>query len=444
MTARDVPDELGAHLGRARWFAGKNAGVAVGELRRLATLPGRPATEVCVLDVVENGTPARYQIDLSVHDHPVERLASSYLGRLGEGDGFAYDALFDRDTTRAWLDLLADGSSVGQVDFHRLGAGAPPVEREGLVLSAEQSHTSLVFGEQVILKVYRRLSDGVNPEVEVAAALSRVGCGVIAEPYGYAQSPEGTLAYVSQFLAGGVDGFALATGSVRDLFVEADLHAEEVGGDFAAEAERLGGVTATLHADLRAAFPDAVGQLAAPQRAAAMRAGLASAVSAVPELADLRERVTSVYDEMAALGRPVTVQRVHGDLHLGQAMRTMGGWRLLDFEGEPSRPPDQRRQPDVVERDVAGLLRSLDYAAHLMVVDHPGDAQLSYRAGEWVTRNRAALCRGYQAAAGWDPRASEALLRALEVEKAVYEVVYESQMRPAWVGVPLAALDRLT
>ena len=178
-------------------------------------------------------------------------------------------------------------------------------------------------------------------------------------------------------------------------------------------------------------------------RADVLERRLTAALESAPALRPFADAVLGVYEELAALPDPVPVQRVHGDLHLAQTMRVTSGWKILDFEGEPARPVAERRALDSPLRDVAGMLRSFDYAARYPLGDLPADSQAVYRAAEWAGRNREAFCDGYAHAAGADPRDQDVLLRAYEADKVVYEVVYESRMRPAWVSIPMSALERL-
>jgi maltokinase len=163
----------------------------------------------------------------------------------------------------------------------------------------------------------------------------------------------------------------------------------------------------------------------------------------VPELSPYRDALREAFDEVRELRGPVPVQRVHGDLHLGQALRSVTGWVLIDFEGEPMVPLAARVAPSSVLRDVAGMLRSFDYAANHLPL---GETDTEYRAATaqaWTTRNQNAFCDGY-AQVGADPREQAVLLRALELDKAVYEVGYEYANRPLWLPIPLAAVARLT
>jgi maltokinase len=232
---------------------------------------------------------------------------------------------------------------------------------------------------------------------------------------------------------------------VRDLYAsEEGTRAAEAGGDFAPEAERLGAATAQVHRDLADAFgqselePEAVRELAEQ-----MNRRFDMAVATVPELGRYRDKVGDAYSDLAKLIEPVPAQRVHGDYHLGQVMRTQTGWIVLDFEGEPASPLAQRRARSSPLRDVAGMLRSFDYAARHQLVTHPEAASLAPRAADWVRRNGDAFCAGYAAAGGLAPAENSVLLRAMLLDKAVYEVVYEARNRPTWVPIPLESIAEL-
>ncbi len=315
-------------------------------------------------------------------------------------------------------------------------------------MSAEQSNTSIVFGDACILKLFRRVQPGANPDVEVTRALADAGSPHVARPLAWVEDEvdgqSTTLGLLQVFARGATEGWAMATASVRDLFAEADLHADEVGGDFAAESERLGSATAEVHALMAQALP---ASSAGPEQVAGavrqLHARLDAAMEVVPELERLAGAIRASYDRLAARTEPVAVQRVHGDYHLGQVLRTQDGWVLLDFEGEPARPLAERTALMSPLRDVAGMLRSYDYAARHLLAERGDDPQLAYRAAEWAERNRQAFCDGYARAAGKDPRDEAVLLRAFELDKAVYEVVYEARNRPSWLPIPVGSIERL-
>ena len=227
----------------------------------------------------------------------------------------------------------------------------------------------------------------------------------------------------------------------RSLPSGAQPGAADAGGDFAGESRRLGIATAQVHADLAAAFgTDELGPDAAVELTDRMYRKLDQAVSAVPELAKHVDMITDAYSELAKLSGPFPVQRVHGDYHLGQVLRIECGWVVLDFEGEPATPVAQRRARSSPLRDVAGMLRSFDYAARHQLIGHPGQAALSEAARDWVRRNASAFCGGYAEAGGLDPVANQVLLRAMQLDKAVYEVLYEARHRPSWLPIPLDSL----
>jgi maltokinase len=302
------------------------------------------------------------------------------------------------------------------------------------------------------MKVFRRLTPGINPDIEIHAALSHTETHSIAELYGWMElATDGEplqLAMLSQFLRTASDGWEVALVSARNLFAEADLHAEEVGGDFAGEAHRLGVTVSEVHELLRERFETQPFDAAATS--AAMRQRLTAAAAVVPALAVHRDALEQVFSRVGDTSGDA--QRVHGDLHLGQTLRTSLGWKVVDFEGEPAKPLAERRRPDSPWRDVAGMLRSFDYAARSVVKDlHSGDepgSQITYRAKEWIERNRNAFLEGYlerrieQGESGLTP-AEQAMIDAYEADKAVYEVLYEARNRPSWLDIPLQAIDRI-
>jgi maltokinase len=280
----------------------------------------------------------------------------------------------------------------------------------------------------------------------VTTALARLGSEHIAEPLGWIETRlEGaptSLAILSRYLRLATDGWSLAATSVRDLYAAPDTRAADAGGDFAGEAYRLGEATAQVHASMAAAFgTDTVGADVVSELTESMFRKLDLATAAVPELGRYTEMIGDAYSQLAKLKGPFPVQRVHGDYHLGQVLRTPEtGWVVLDFEGEPAAPLAQRRARSSPLRDVAGMLRSFDYAARHQLIGRPdADAQAA-TALDWVRRNSRAFCAGYAEAGGLNPDENSVLLCALQLDKAVYEVLYEARHRPSWLPIPLDSL----
>lgn len=447
----EVQGLLTAWLPVQRWFAGKGREFAL-QVERLTELAPAPQVTLWTARADFGGDESeRYVVALVARAEPVSTLDHVLLGTVDTASGtrWIYDALHDKDATQVWLTGIRDNRQDGPVRFERyVEPDDIPVDAPSLVLAGEQSNTSLVFGDAAIMKVFRRLQPGVNPDIEVQRELTKVDTAHIARLLGAVEidldGSATSVAMLQEFLTSATDGWVLATASVRDLMAEADLHADEAGGDFAGEAERLGAAVATVHADLARAF--GTGEASADQlraRAEGMARRLERALPIVAQLDEVADGLREAYDALTTLSDSVTVQRIHGDLHLGQTLRTLRRWVLIDFEGEPMADMQSRREFDSPLRDVAGMLRSFDYAGHHRVLETGFDQQLSYRAGEWATRNRDAFCTGYAEVAGTDPRAHEVLLRAFEADKAVYEAVYEARNRPHWLAIPFASLTRL-
>ena len=450
----EVTQVLTDWLGHQRWYAGKSREGQV-SARLLATLAETPhAVQIWIADITyADGQVEHYQIPLVLRFSAEEHLEHVLVGSVVDSDsGHAvqlYDALHDKEVTGLWLSAIAGSATIDGVRF--VGTSDPadiPVDETSLALTAEQSNTSLVFGDAAIMKTFRRLEPGLNPDIEIHAELTRLGARHIAKLLGHVTADiDGhpwSLAMLQEFMTTASDGWQFATASVRDLMAEADLHAEEAGGDFAAEAHRLGVSTAEVHADLAKAFETTeLGEAELRERADAMAARLDSALLEVPQLGSVAEGLRRAYADLAEYGKPVLAQRVHGDLHLGQVLRTVHRWVFLDFEGEPAKSITSRRMEDSPVRDVAGMLRSFDYAARHQLIDVGATPQSEFRANEWADRNRAAFCTGYAEGGGVDPADVAVLLRAFEADKAVYEAVYEARNRPNWLAIPLASLHRL-
>jgi maltokinase len=440
-----------------RWFGGKGREWADVSEDGFFLDRANPVLSVHRVRVTySDGVRETYLVPLSWREHPADELESAFVGAVAN-DGretYAYDAMRDREATAPWLIHLVNASTIGPMHFHPAGVAYIPEGLPGDIVSGEQSNTSLIYGQEAILKLFRRLEPGLNPDVEIHDALRHTENEHIAPLLGHIEiddpdpaNPPATVAMLQSFVPNASDGWRLATASVRDLYAEGDLHADEVGGDFAADSERLGAATASVHRDMAAVLPtQPAGEDWYAATAAQMKERLDAATEVVPQLAEHAEGLRALYEAVAGTREPVVRQRVHGDLHLGQVLRTATGWIVLDFEGEPARPLAARRELDSPLRDVAGMLRSFDYAARHMLVEQPDDAQRAYRAQEWAERNRNAFCAGYSAASGSggvDPCGESPLLRAFEADKAVYECVYEARNRPHWLMIPLQSLARL-
>jgi maltokinase len=460
-----VNPALEQFIGAARWFGGKGRGHRLTEVRRIGTLRGGTDDPVVGIELATleyddtTGGTETYQLPLAFYTDPQDRLEHAFVGGWKDeelGDVLAYDALHDRRAAALYLRAFADGTSTDALVFHRLPGHELDLDTHSTLYSGEQSNSSVAFGEDSLMKVFRKVTPGRNPDIEIHEALTRAEVEHVPALYGWLEAPADDgdeslhLAMLQQFLRTASDGWDLALASVRDLFAEADLHAEEVGGDFAAESQRLGTATAHVHDALAEVFPTetwGVEQLA--ELADGMRQRLAAATEVVPELAEHADALRTAFDALSGLGAPVLAQRVHGDFHLGQTLRTVKGWKIVDFEGEPAKPLGERVRPDSRWRDVAGMLRSFDYAAHAaeadVETDEEASQQIAYRANEWAVRNQEAFLAGYVEGLGIEDLADgqRVLLRAYQADKAVYETVYEARNRPTWVPVPLTAIERL-
>ncbi|MFE0369560.1 maltokinase N-terminal cap-like domain-containing protein [Streptomyces tendae] len=433
-------------LPRQRWFAGKGrpvTGFSLVAATELLPADSRLGLHHVLVRAHQRHTPAGgaaeepgdcYQLLIGTREALPPRLAPALIGHVAEGPAAgrtAYDALYDTRPAEVLLEALRTRARIGGLRFER----SPGEDiRAGLVprlMTAEQSNSSVVYGDTFILKLLRRIVPGVNPDLELPLALAREGCPRVPAPAGWIVADlagrSWVLGVLQPYLQGATDGWELA---LREL---------AKGEDFVAEARALGRATAEVHTALARALPTAtLGQAQVRRLADGMSERLEEAARAVPLLRSYAPALGTAFTalaDLAAEGRTWTAQRVHGDLHLGQCLRSPDGeWSLIDFEGEPAKPLAERRLPQPAVRDVAGMLRSFDYAAHSAEVRVPG----------WADSCRAAYCTGYAEGGGRDPRTDPVLLRAYETDKAVYEVLYEARHRPDWLPVPLAAVRRLS
>ena len=410
-----------------RWFAGK--GHRVTQVRIAARTPVCEGGEHIVLAVEIDGR------SWQVYQVPILVAGESGPGAIAQIEGlWVHDGLAREEIVTGLV-----GASGGAV-LNPAGTGERPVAqwRRGpagsgpcRILNVEQSNTSVVLGDGVLVKFFRLLSPGINPDIEIHAGLAEVGCLDVGELLGWinggwtdpasGQVVFGHLAMIQEFFPGSIDGWDLARERVG------------AGEDFAQESFELGATTARVHRDLAEAFGVTMLEDAAlPAMSRRLHTRLSAAGELVSAVYGLEPGLHVHLDRVADLPT-LTVQRVHGDFHLGQALRTPQGWKILDFEGEPGGELDSRRVLDHPMRDVAGMLRSYAYASW-----QGGGNSEAARA--WEQECRAAFLDGYAQAGGIDPADHEVLLTAYTIDKAAYEAVYEQRNRPDWIEIPLTAL----
>ena len=481
-----VAEQVLRYISGARWFAGKGRQVRLPSLTPLPWLTEvsdffRPAAPPAVRfeiaevtyppeedpdpappapaeaeEVTQDSAPVGApEMDHRIHAWPTEyyQLAVSYrpapqadlhhaeIGRFNDpdlGPVIAYDAPQDPEACGVILSALLSGrrlrSRDSEVRFTTTSsASGLSSDLETRVFTGQQSNTSVMLGDTAILKLFRRLELGHNLDIEVHAALNAVGIEDVAGLFGWVEGSwvsggrqlDADLAMVIEKLAGAVDGWDLALDSLRTENASTE---DSTGSGFAAEAEALGRALAEIHHALRTAFPTM--KVLGTRTAMTMMDRLHEAAEIAPALRPHIPGLLRCFDHLGA--ERLDTQRVHGDFHLGQTLHTPAGWKIIDFEGEPAKTIAERRTPDTVWRDIAGMLRSFDYAAASVPGPH---------SAAWAADCRTAFLRGY--AGGELATADASMLRAYEADKAIYEVVYETRNRPEWIGIPLRAVAAL-
>ncbi|GGE90253.1 maltokinase N-terminal cap-like domain-containing protein [Mycetocola zhadangensis] len=431
-----------------RWFASK------GRVPRLESIgsweipsDGPRIVTHLIMDFSAR-VPVLYQVPVTERAEPLDGAENALIAEVATENGttYLYDGPHDPAYATALLRMIsasteatahgatAHGQVFGAIEFSEILSSS--------VLRGEQSNTSIIYSvvtdsgiDSVICKVFRALHHGENPDVVLQAALAASGSPNVPQSIGAVVGEWndigrangralGHLAFAQEFLAGSEDAWRFALRSAEEM------------DDFTERAYSLGTVTAEVHTLLAGSLGTTV-----PSRdeidstLASWRSRLLLAIDEVPAIDEFRDTIEALYASTASLDWP-PLQRIHGDYHLGQVLLASDGhWVLLDFEGEPMRPMEERSRFDFALRDVAGMLRSFDYVA--------GSLGSTEDAQSWTRASRNAFLSGYIERSGNDLRTHRELLDAFEMDKALYEAVYEARNRPDWLPIPLAALGRL-
>lgn len=423
---------LPTFLAGQRWFASVEEPAV--EVRRVDTIrDGWPTLLWLLIEVRGDrgrGEPNWYQIPLgATPERPGHLPDSALLGRIDtpRGEAYLFDALADDELSLIFAATVAP-------ELH-LNTVRPQV--------GEQSNTSVVLDERYILKVFRQVQPGPNPDVEVTERLGKVGYGGVPVPVAVWRRNQTDLAVVRRYERSRGDGWELASSSLRELF-NLRRPPRDCKLDFAAEARLLGENVAHLHVALAEAFG------AEPADGASWAADMSAQLSRVVTDRLPTGRIDAIYARLREADDLGAAIRIHGDLHLAQVLRLQRNWMVLDFEGEPARPLEERRRKSSPLRDVAGMTRSFQYVAAMALRMHEEpDRELKVLADAWTVRNVNTFLAGYadvDEAHRLLPRARasrDALLSVFELDKAVYEVAYELAHRPELVDLPVLAVERL-
>jgi maltose alpha-D-glucosyltransferase / alpha-amylase len=483
-----------------RWFASKSAGVARVRLRGIAALPSARGTKtflLAILDVeLRNGVPDSYftplTVDEKAEDNSVEAYAVARV-RRGSRLGLLYDADASSEFGIRMLDAFCRGGTFpldedGRLEFRTTKLFATVAEVDvGQVrrIGAEQSNSSLVLGNQMVLKLYRRLQRGIGLELEIGRFLAEVNFSNTPALLGSVEhvARDGTrtaVAILQRFVANQGDAWLWTLDTLkRELepaaLSEAETPIEQAFATYWPYVELIGRRTAELHRtfassedpDFRAEPLTAtdVQIVAADARRQADQAYSAceSLRGTVPEKANQlvmeflgrRDEINAAINYLGAVAPGNFVKtRVHGDYHLGQVLIANNDVMIIDFEGEPLRPIEERRAKCTPIRDVAGMLRSFSYAANVAVRELSAGlehrlAETLERALQWEQRAIEIFIASYAAATRGsviethDVETQTQLLRLNLVAKVLYEINYEAGNRPDWIDIPLHGLLRL-
>ena len=445
--ALSLPEErLREWILEQRWFGAKSREISqVHVIAAPVICVNEPKLVLAVVEIrFHAGTHELYHLPIG--------FRREWENGIAEVEGWiAYDALQDPELARDLIGRMRSQEDVAggeaMVELRWTGDGDSDLG-DVRPMGAEQSNTSLVYGGELVLKAYRRIEAGVNPELELLRFLTERGYPSIASLEGwisYLGTPlEATLAIVQNFVAGEGDAWELAL----------ELLSAGRGDELVDRLRLLGETTGAMHTVLAS---DANDPSFAPEEPSQEALGLLTAsvdeeieevflsLPDLPELEPILGRGEEVREQLRGLthaGDAGKIIRTHGDYHLGQALWAGDGWVILDFEGEPARPIVERRRKRSPLRDVAGMLRSFAYAASAAQLERGVEPPEG-----WEERARDAFLLGYldEVDHGLIPSGSslERLLAVFELEKAVYELRYELDNRPDWVRIPVAGIVRL-
>jgi maltokinase len=423
-------DELPEWLEQQRWYASKSRSVSGVEVVEAAVLRDDPLLLLALVQArFATGTHELYQLLLSPG---------------------TFDALTDPAEASELLSRIERAEAIetpqGRFGFDRVngvaeGAGAR-------LMGVEQSNTSVVFEDRVVLKMFRKLEPGINPELEMLRFLTEHGFDSIAALQGWyeyeGQALSATLGVAQTFLPSAIDGWELA---LDEIVSSPDAFLDRLG--------RLGAVTAEMHNVLASdagdpAFsPEEPSQEALSLLTATVDEDIERVFIRLPDddrVADIAGRGQDVRERLAAraqIGVGGRVTRTHGDYHLGQTLAVPDGWVIIDFEGEPARPLHERRQKRSPLRDVASMLRSFAYATSAVEILRGRSApeEFEQRARERFLEHYFERVDSTLLPTGEAQVAN--LLSIFELEKAIYELQYELDNRPDWVAIPVAGIRRL-
>lgn len=474
--------QIAERLPDQRWFGWKDRAIT--------------AVEVVDAGVLQAGPPPLVLTILKLSVEGLDRDLLYQMPLIVEADGSSRDAFEDLDRLRVFGHCLAHGASLhgDHGTFRFTGPGLDPLAPLGTVsartMGAEQTNTSLVLDEAMIVKVFRRVDYGHNPDLELTRALTNEGFEHIPPHLGELVY-DGTigdeevsidLCLAQQYFTDSVEGWSETVKRLQQLYDQVDdvdlredmrYLTEERASDILTAVQELGEVTASLHVALSREGsgslpvmagsreeddPELLPEPITPYDLRAWATATKDSFTALledgfDELGPLQDELFARIEQLTSVAEPGLRTRVHSDYHLGQVLLTARGWMILDFEGEPARTIEERRAKQSPLRDVAGMLRSFNYAAVSCLFDRAEPDSEEWKRLEpwaemWETLARERFLHGYRSRAHEgnflpaNPDDLLVMLDVFEIDKAIYEIGYERGHRPDWARIPLRGITK--